>query len=174
MMTLGKGIASGYVPMAAVAMTDDVFDVLSTPPNSFFSHYISWTGHPVAAAVASKCLDILRDEKIIEHVADLGRHIADRLTAFKDMPAVGNVRGIGVMAAIELVADRKTKTTFPADRNPIPGILDGLKRQGVLISSRGNSLYMCPPLVATTKDIDRIFDCLTPLVAAVKPLAKAS
>jgi 4-aminobutyrate--pyruvate transaminase len=174
MMTLGKGITSGYVPMAAVAMSDDVFDVLATPPNSFFSHYISWTGHPVAAAVAAKCLDILREEKIVEHVAHLGKHIASRLQAFADMPAVGNVRGIGVMAAIELVADRKTKAAFPADRNPIPGILDELKRQGVLISSRGNSLYMCPPLVAKIEDIDTIFDRLTPLVAAVKPLAKAS
>ena len=104
-------------------------------------------GHPVGAAVALEALRIYDEDKILEHVREVGPVLQAGLRRFEEHPLVGNVRGIGLIGALEFMADPKTKTPFdPALKVPVK-VMDALRRQGVLLRALGDSLVCSPPLI---------------------------
>jgi adenosylmethionine-8-amino-7-oxononanoate aminotransferase len=124
----------------------------------------TYGGHPVAAAVAGRNIDIIEEEKLVERAADTGAYLLDGLRGLLAHPWVGDVRGKGLLAAVELVKDRRTKEIVPPDR--IKGVVDFMRRSGVIVGRSGggrhlgSSIVLSPPLVITRAEVDRIVSVL--------------
>jgi len=158
LMTMAKGISSGYVPMGAVGATDEVVTTVH-----HFSNLQTYMNHPVACAAAIANIEILTRENLIESSRVLGEYFLDGLRSLAGHPSVGEVRGIGLWAALDLTTHRATRTPFPADR--LARIVERARRHGMIIKFMGSALEFAPPLVITRPDLDeaiRILDrCLT-------------
>jgi len=158
-ITLAKALSSAYLPISAVLVPDAMYDAMIEPSgaNGAFGHGFTYGGHPVSCAVALKTLELMERWKIGEHVAKVGAHFQKKLRAFADHPFVGDIRGLGLLGAVELVSDKKTKTGFGA-----PGVagllLERLAREnGLIIRPLGDTIAFCPPLVITEAEIDEMF-----------------
>lgn len=154
MMTLAKGLTSGYVPMSAVMVGDRVADKLIADGGEFY-HGFTYSGHPVAAAVALANLQIIEDEKLIERVRDdTGPYLAAALAPLADHPLVGEVRSFGMLAAIELVKDKAGPVLF----DPVGdvGVIcrDHAIAGGMMMRAVRDGMIMSPPLTFGRADID--------------------
>ena len=107
MMTLAKALSSAYMPVSAAVVTGDMYEAMVEPSAQVgvFGHGYTYSGHPVACAVASKVIDIYRRDKLFERAATVGEYMQGKLRGFEEHPLVGEVRGVGLIAALELVAD---------------------------------------------------------------------
>jgi 4-aminobutyrate--pyruvate transaminase len=118
MFSVAKGLSSGYLPIAAVVVSDAVFQAVADEGhrNGVFAHGFTYSGHPVASAVAAEALRIYHEIDVVGRARTLGPRMLEALRgALADQSMVGEVRGVGLLAGIELVADRRTKQGFPAD-----------------------------------------------------------
>jgi adenosylmethionine-8-amino-7-oxononanoate aminotransferase len=123
-----------------------------------FLHSHSYTGNPLACRVALETLAIFRDEPILERNRQLATHLAKRLAPLRDHSHVADVRQTGMIAAIEMVADKTSRRPFPAEeRRGLRVYLDGLKHS-VLLRPLGNVIYFMPPYIVTESDIDQLVD----------------
>jgi len=172
MMTLAKGITSSYIPFGAVAMNDKVYDVFK---GSFFAG-ATFSGHPVAAAVSSKVMEIYLRDKIFENAANIGKYAMERLKSqFLPLPCVGEVSGLGLMIGIEIVEDKANKKGFDPASGVMHTIQDKALENGLFVRvsdqswTSSNRVSFCPPLVVTKEEVDKILDILYPIVAALKP-----
>lgn len=140
-----KGIASGYVPLGAVLVSGEVADSL-VGPHGFPMGY-TYSGHPTCCAVAMANLDIIEREGLVDRATEIGAYLLEQLrTALEDIEIVGEVRGIGMMLAVELVRDRETREPFPADH----GVHDTVRREtGVIVRDFASGIVLSPPLVMT-------------------------
>jgi len=155
MMTLAKGLTSGYMPMSAVMVGDRVANSLIADGGEFY-HGFTYSGHPVAAAVALANLQIIDDEKLVEKVRDdTGPYLAKALSQLADHPLVGEVRSIGMLAAIELVKDKAGPVLF----DPVGdvGVLcrDHAIAGGMMMRAVRDGMIMSPPLTFAHEDIDK-------------------
>jgi 4-aminobutyrate--pyruvate transaminase len=126
-----------------------------------FGHGFTYSGHPVAAAVAIKALDIYARERIADEVARKSPHFQTRLRALGDHPLVGEARGLGLVGGIELVADRNSKTSFDPKAGVGPQVVRFAEEEGLIVRSlAGDVVSMCPPLIITPAQIDELFDRL--------------
>lgn len=154
MMTIAKGLTSGYIPMGGLIVRDDVVAVLNEGGD--FNHGFTYSGHPVAAAVALENIRILRDEKIIERVHDeTAPYLQRRLRELNDHPLVGEVRGVGLLGAIELVQDKATRKRYEGKG------VGMICRQfcfdnGLIMRAVGDTMIIAPPLVISTAEIDEL------------------
>jgi len=165
MMTAGKAMTSGYLPMAMVTMSEDIYQGMV---GHGFHHTFTFTGHPVSCAVAINCIDIIQREHLLENITRVGEHLQRRLAGFKDFPYVGDVRSIGLTGAIELVKDKTTKEKFPPERHAVDVVIQQALQKGFIFSRAHESIRMAPAYMATMDDIDNIIDNLVPLVANLK------
>jgi 4-aminobutyrate--pyruvate transaminase len=141
-------------------MNERVYQVLrdNSSKNISFAHGITYSGHPASAACALEVLKIYEEQKIIERVRDLAPHFLKRLHSFADHPLVGECRGVGLVGAIELVKDKKTRQGFD------PALLVGANLvrmahdHGLIVRPVADSLAFCPPMIATEAEIDSLFD----------------
>jgi putrescine---pyruvate transaminase len=158
MLSLAKGISSGYVPLGASVITEEIYRDLveKAPPGAPFPHGFTYNGHPVACVAALKNLDIMEQEQLIAQAAEVGAYFQDRLRSFLDHPLVGDVRGIGLIAGVELVRDQATKERF-----------EPLGRAGALVTrlafDRGlicrgilDTIAFAPPLCITKSEVDDV------------------
>jgi putrescine aminotransferase len=155
-MTLAKGLSSGYLPISGVMVHDRVAGPLFEEGGEFI-HGFTYSGHPVAAAVALENVRIMRDEKIVETVGeDIGPYLQARLRELASHPLVGEVRGVGLIAGIELVEDKATHKSF--DPEGTAGILcrDACMAQGVIVRATRDVIVMSPPLIITKAEIDEL------------------
>jgi putrescine---pyruvate transaminase len=169
LMCLAKGLTSGYVPMGATAVNGKVAEVVENapPPGGMLFHGYTYSGHPVAAAAALACLDVVEKEKLPNNAAQVGRHMLERLQVLNQFTHVGNVRGKGLMAAVELVEDKKTKVPL-AFGSPLGEQLGRIARQnGALVRCVGNLVILSPPLISTQAQIDDLVDALESAFKAV-------
>ncbi len=162
MMTLAKQLSSAYMPISASLVSNDIYQALIEPSKKLgvFGHGFTYSGHPVACAVALKTLEIYQRDDIFGHAASIGFYMQKRLREFLDHPLVGEVRGKGMIAAVELVAN---KTTGKAFTGPIVGdfAMQSCQRLGMITRAMaGSSLAFCPPLIVTEKQIDEMIDIL--------------
>ena len=159
MMALAKGLSSSYFPIAAVVMAPAIYDAIRSYAGSAhaFGHGFTNSGHPVGVAVAREALAIYDEMDAPARVTGLGRQLRTR---FEDIAAnseiVGEVRGAGLMLAIELVADRETKTAFPPEHK-VGAMFDKIALKNGLVSRcMGDSLGFAPPFILSETEIDEI------------------
>jgi adenosylmethionine-8-amino-7-oxononanoate aminotransferase len=157
LMCLAKGFAAGFAPMSCVLTTAEIADVFRRPGHDF-RHGHTYSGHPVSAAAVLAVLDIFEEENLVEHAARMGKYLGERLEALYDLPIVGSVRGMGLLRAVELVADPDSCEAFPADLKVGNFVRDWCYRNGMILRNNGDILVLAPALVVTEEIIDEIVD----------------
>jgi len=158
-MSFAKGVTSAYIPLGGIMLTRKLAEWLRTlPPDQPWMHAYTYSGHAVACAVALKNIEIIEREGLVERAAEMGTRMIDGLRALESHPSVGEVRGLGMMAAVELVSDKSTRASYPASDKIGPKVLTAARERGVLLRNRGDVICMAPPLVTTAEQIDRIVD----------------
>jgi putrescine aminotransferase len=157
-MTIAKGITSGYQPLGGAMVSDRVADVLIEKGGEF-AHGFTWSGHPVVCAVALENLAIMRREKIVERVRDeIGPYLQRRFRELADHPLVGEVRGIGMIGALELVAHKGSRTFF-RNRGAVGQICrDHCFKNGLIMRAVRDTMIMAPPLVMERKHVDELVE----------------
>jgi adenosylmethionine-8-amino-7-oxononanoate aminotransferase len=150
------------MPVSAAVVSGDFYDALVEPSAQVgvFGHGYTYSGHPVACAVASKVIDIYQRERLFEHAAEVGGYLQEQLRRFADHPLVGEVRGMGMIAALELVANRDTRKPF--DGNAVGGFCQQrCQDNGLLVRAMsGNAIALCPPLILSREQVDELVDKL--------------
>lgn len=159
LVSTAKGLTSGYVPMSACLISEEIWEVLRDGSAQYgpFAHGYTYSGHPVAAAAALANLDIIEGEGLVENAASVGAHLQKRLRdEFADHPLVGEVRGAGLIAGIELVEDKATKKSFDPSMGVARRLHELLMEEGVICRPVFNTLAFSPPLVLTQDQADSI------------------
>ena len=159
-MTMAKQLSSGYLPISAVMVNDDIYRAMVAQSRKIgtFGHGFTYSGHPVCAAVALETLKIYEDERIIDHVRRIMPQFQRRVAELGDHPLVGNARGMGLIGAAELVADKKTKAPFPITAGVAAYAGQCAMAHGVLTRALGDNVNLCPPLIIEPAQIDYLFD----------------
>ena len=157
LMTIAKGLTSGYIPMGGLIVSDAVVEVLNQGGD--FNHGFTYSGHPVAAAVALENIRILRDEKIVERVkAETAPYLQKRLRELADHPLVGEVRGVGMLGAIELVKNKATRERYPSEFGVGMICRGHCFDNGLIMRAVGDTMIIAPPLVISKAEIDELLD----------------
>jgi 4-aminobutyrate--pyruvate transaminase len=149
--------------MAALTVPETMYQAMLDESRKIgtFGHGFTYSGHPVAAAVALKALEIYERERIAEQAARKAPHFQTRLTALGRHPLVGEARGLGLVGAIELVADKKTKRSFDPKAGVGPRVVRFAEEEGLIVRFIvGDILSICPPLIIAPAEIDELFDRL--------------
>lgn len=162
MMTLAKQLSSAYMPISASVIRGDMYEAMIAPSAKVgvFGHGYTYSGHPVAAAVALKTLEIYERDNIFGRAAELGQYLQKRLREYLQHPLVGEVRGAGMIAAVELVSDKQTGAGF--DGGAVGAYaMQACQNHGMITRAvAGNSLAFCPPLIVTEAQIDELIEKL--------------
>jgi len=158
-MSLAKALSAAYMPISAVLIPERMYQAMvdESRKNGAFYHGFTYSGHPVAAAVALKTIEIYERDDIVGHVRKVAPLFQQRLREFTEHPLVGEARGMGLMGALELVADRATKTAFPAKAGVGAMFTRYAAEEGLIARSLGDSMALCPPLIITESEIDLLF-----------------
>lgn len=155
-MTVAKGIVSSYLPIASTIATRRICDAFAGEDN-IFRQALTFGGHPVAAAAALKNIEILENENMVKNSAETGAYLLEQLRELqKEHSIIGDVRGIGLLVAAELVSDRDTKADFSPDLNVTARLDEKFREQGLLLRMNGQLLNISPPLCVTRSEIDEI------------------
>ncbi len=159
-LTCAKALSASYMPISACLVNDRVFQALAKESNEIgtFGHGFTYSGHPVPAAVAIETLKIYDETDMGGHIASVGPHLQSELRRlFADHPLVGEVRGVGLIAAMELVADKATRTNFDPKAKVGPRLTKILEENGVIgRASVNDTLCFSPPLIITREEIDEL------------------
>ncbi|WP_332827335.1 aspartate aminotransferase family protein [Ramlibacter sp.] len=159
-MTMAKQLSSGYLPISAVMVNEEIYRALVEQSRKIgtFGHGFTYSGHPVCAAVALETLQIYEDERIVDHVRRIMPQFQRRLADLGEHPLVGNARGMGLIGAAELVADKRSKAPFPATAGVAAYAGQRAALHGVLTRALGDNVNVCPPLIIEPAQIDYMFD----------------
>ena len=162
-MTVAKQMSSGYLPIAAVMLPEAMYEafVEQSRKIGMFGHGFTYGGHPVSAAVALKTLEIMERRDILGHVRRVMPRFQERLAGLAGHPLVGEARGVGLIGAVEMVADKKTKRAFDPSRKVGLRAAASCEKEGLITRPLGDALALCPPLVISEAEIDELFDRLT-------------
>lgn len=159
-MVLSKQISSSYQPLSAILLNEKMFDPIADESNKLgvLGHGFTAGGHPVAVAVGQENVNIIEERNLVDNAAQVGAHLLSRLHELADHPLVGEVRGIGLIAGVELVIDKAKKTALE-----LPGQLGGLVGKelqdlGVISRNIGDTMAFCPPLIITKAQVDELVD----------------
>src|SRR5262249_22871947 len=156
-ISVAKALTSGYVPMAAVSVPEPMYQALLDESRKIgvFGHGFTYTGHPVAAAVALKTLEIYSRERLFDQVAQKAPHLQARLSALGAHRLVGEARGVGLIGAVELVADKASKRSFDATAAVAHLAVRLAEEEGLIVRALfGDAVSLCPPLIITREEID--------------------
>ena len=164
MITCAKGLTSGYIPMGAVIISDEVMANCADPDEAvLFSNGFTYSGHPVAAAAALKNMEIFEREGILENVLDVSPHFQERLAALSKYEIVGNARGMGLLGCIEGKAE-----DLEAERRLGQMIDDACEDLGLVVRPLINMAVFSPPLIITHAQVDDLFDILEEALTRVE------
>jgi taurine-pyruvate aminotransferase len=174
-IAIAKGISSAYLPIAATLVKNRVFDSFYGDPaaNRQVFQVNTYGGHPAAAAVALRNIEIIEEERLVDRAAETGSYLLDGLRGLMRHQIVGDVRGKGLLLGIELVKDRATRD--PVDAALMTAITEFCRDHGLIVGRSGggrrlgNTITLCPPLVITRAECDRIVDTLDHALAASAP-----
>jgi putrescine aminotransferase len=164
LITTAKGITSGYIPLGAVLVADHVAESLGREDG--FPMGFTYNGHPTACAVALGNLDIIEREGLLERALQVGGHLLAGLETLSDLEIVGEVRGVGMMLAVELVADRDSREPLP-DAEQLQDIIR--RETGVIMRNCAHSLVLSPPLVMTDAEADRVVEAMRSVLERTTP-----
>lgn len=161
-ISMAKAITSAYMPLGAVTIPEPMYEAMLDQSRKIgtFGHGYTYTGHPVAAAVAVKTLEIYERDRIVDHVERVSEVFQARLQRLADHPLVGEARGVGLVGAVELVADKATKRPFDPRRGVGARAAGFVQERGLICRNLADSLAVCPPLIITESEINEMFDRL--------------
>ncbi|MBP0614063.1 aspartate aminotransferase family protein [Jiella mangrovi] len=159
-MTVSKALSSSYLPISALLINDRVYQPVADQSSEIgtFGHGYTASGHPVAAAVALENLAIIEERRLVEHAAELAPYFQDALGSLADHPLVGEVRGVGLIGAIELVTDKKAKVAMQPAGAMAAKAFGLIQANGVITRAIGDCLAFCPPLIVEKEHVDTIVD----------------
>ena len=146
-ITMAKGITSGYIPLGAVGCSDKVLE-----PIEVLMHLHTYGNHPVSCATAIKNIEIIRAESLVQNSKEMGDYLLEGLKKLKNLSIVGEVRGTGLWAAIDFSSDKKTRALLPNFR--MSNIIDRARKMGLIIKTMGHALEFAPPLIIQKNEID--------------------
>ena len=174
-LCIAKGLTSGYQPLGAVLLSDQIHSTISEPGKGrYFAHGFTYSGHPVACAAALKNIEIIEREGVCEHVRDVGPYFMKRLAELKELPIVGDVRGSHLMACVENVANKETRALFPEQLDIGKRIADHAEALGLIVRPIGALNILSPPLVLTREHVDDLVAMLQEAIErTVSDLTKA-
>jgi 4-aminobutyrate---pyruvate transaminase len=158
-LSAAKALSSAYMPISAVLVPEFLYEPMleASGKVGLFGHGFTYSGHPVAAAVALRALAIYEERGLYDHVRDIAPQFQARLAALAAHPLVGETRGIGLVGAFELVADKHSKTPFEPAQGVGAQCMRLCQERGVIVRAIGDSLALCPPFIVTRDQIDEIF-----------------
>jgi adenosylmethionine-8-amino-7-oxononanoate aminotransferase len=155
-MTVAKGIVSSYLPLAAAIVKKEVADHFAGKDN-YLRHVLTFSGHPVSAAASLRNIEIIENENLVENAAEVGAYFKEQLDGLKvDHPVVGDVRGIGLLMAVELVSDLKTKAKFPPEARIAARLNEKFRKHGLIFRVNSEIMNIGPPLCITRDEVDEI------------------
>lgn len=154
-MVLSKQLTSSYLPLAAVLLNDKVSSVIARQSGELgtFGHGYTTSGHPVATAVAIENLNIIEEKGLVENAARTGEVLQKALRELSGHPLVGEVRGVGLIAAVELVADKQTRQVFEPQGKVGAAVYEKAHEHGLIIRGIQDSIAFCPPLIITPEQV---------------------
>ena len=162
MITVAKMLTSAYVPMSALYVTDEIYQTVADASASIgvFGHGYTYSGHPLACAIALETLRIYESDDVIGHVQRVGPRLQAGLRRFQDHPIVGEVRGLGLIGAIELAADPGQRQPFDPKRGVGAYFVRRAQEHGLIVRAlSGDVIAFSPPLVITEAEIDALLEC---------------
>ena len=160
-ISLAKAVTSAYAPLGALTVSEDVYQAMLDESRKIgtFGHGYTYTGHPLSAAIALKTLEIYERDDIVKHVRSVAPIFQSRLEALSEHPLVGNARGVGLIGAVELVADKATKKQFDIKQGAAAYAARMCEEEGLISRAIfGDALALCPPLIITKDQINEMFD----------------
>jgi 4-aminobutyrate--pyruvate transaminase len=160
-MTVAKALSSAYLPISAIILSPELSDIIEQESGKIgtFGHGFTYTGHPVAAAVALKTIEIYQARDIVGHVRQVTPQFARRLGALADHPMVGEAVSVGLIGAVELVADKATKKSFDPAKQAAATVNAFALEEGLIVRPLlGDRIAFCPPLVIDKAEINELFD----------------
>ncbi|WP_028601482.1 aminotransferase [Ottowia thiooxydans] len=162
MMTVAKGLSGAYQPISGLLLTDAIHDALKagSRKHGAFAHGLTYAAHPVAAAVALETIKIYQERKVVEHVQSVAPYFFERLNKLSVHPLVGEVRGMGLLAAVEITSDKARKTPFPPEAGIGAWIQNKAMEHGVIVRAISTCIALCPPLISERSHIDELVDGL--------------
>jgi 4-aminobutyrate---pyruvate transaminase len=161
MMTMAKALSSAYLPISAVLINEEIYQTISANSNKVgtFGHGFTYSGHPVAAAVALETLNIYEEEDIIGHVRSVTDHFQARINAYMDHSLVGETRAVGLIGAVQLAKNKSSRTHFDPSEGVGAFLQTRAQEHGLIVRALPNdSVAFCPPLIITDEEIDEMFD----------------
>jgi 4-aminobutyrate--pyruvate transaminase len=162
-LSIAKQLTSAYLPLSGVMVGEPMYQALVDQSRKIgtFGHGTTYSGHPVAAAVALKTLEIYARDDVFGHVRRVIPHFWARLEPLRHHPLVGELRGHGFVAGLELVADKATKRNFAPKQAVTPRIVGFAQDEGLIVRAIGETISICPPLVMTEAEIDEMVEKLS-------------
>ena len=158
-----KGITSGYAPLGAVLVSDEIAEAVT---EEGFPMGFTYNGHPTSCAVALANLGVIESEGLLERARETGAYILERLGELRELPVVGEVRGVGMMHAVELVADRESREPLPMDAAP----QDVIRREtGVIVRDCQHNLVISPPLIMSREEADEVVEAMRSVLERTDP-----
>ncbi len=161
-MTIAKALSSGYIPISAVIVNDELFEPIKEASGDIgvFGHGYTYSGHPVSCAVALKTLEIYERDKVFEHANKAGDYFQASISKLNDEEFVGEVRGIGLIAGVELYKDPKNKIPFEEIGKAGKLLSDLCQSNGLIVRPILDTIALCPPLIISEKEIDELIEKL--------------
>lgn len=163
-LSFAKAVTSGYLPLGGVSIDEPLYRAMLDQSDKLgiFGHGTTYSGHPVACALANKTLEIFRRDRIVESCAEKAPHFQARLNALGDHPLVGEARGIGLIGGIEIVADKASKRQYDPKVGIAARCVAFAQGEGLIVRSlAGDRIALCPPLIIEPHEIDTLFERLT-------------
>ena len=163
-ISIAKALSSAYLPIAGVMVPPQMYDVLVAESQKIgvFGHGFTYSGHPVAAAVALKTLDIFARDRIVDKAVALMPQFRSGLNRLGEHPLVGEARGLGLMGGIELVADKRTKRAFDPKVGVAMHCVAAAQAEGLIVRAlAGDTVSLCPPLIISAQELDLLFGRLS-------------
>ncbi|OYT70831.1 MAG: adenosylmethionine--8-amino-7-oxononanoate transaminase [Chloracidobacterium sp. CP2_5A] len=169
LLCVAKGLTGGYLPLAATLATDAIYEAFLGETGEFktFFHGHTYTGNPLACAVALANLALFEQNNTLERVRAVASHLAERLETLRALPLVGDIRQRGLMAGIELVADRHARTPLPPEWLAGYRVTNRCRDYGVILRPLGNVVVLMPPLAISTAQADELTNVLRVVIAEV-------
>jgi len=160
LLSCAKALSSGYVPISAVMVSEKIAKAVSEQSGQLgaFGHGYTYSGHPVAAAVAVETLKQYEAMDVVARVKSLAPAFQERLHAFASRPLVGETRGTGLIGAVELVQDKASRASFDPARKVGARLATLALEQGLIVRAMGDSIAFCPPLIIEPAEIELLFD----------------
>lgn len=154
-VSIAKGVTSGYIPLGAVGVSDEIYEAM-LEPDAMFMHGFTYSGHPVACAVGLRNVAIIEEEKLEKNAGEVGGYLLGKLEELLGHQNVGDVRGKGMMMIVEVVKDKDSKEPFTAADGVGTRLTKATRERGIIVRAGDNGIAIAPPLILTKDEADRV------------------